>query len=66
MKLGKNNIPIKVKISGKQLTELQKHTWQMCEAFVLDRNIEKYNGTRPISLFHYTVGIWIVLLMYYG
>ena len=41
MKPGKNDIPIKVKISGRQLEELQKHTWQMCEAFGLDRKIEK-------------------------
>jgi len=51
MKPGKNDIPIKIKISGKQLEELQKHTWQMCEAFGLDRKIENYKGTRPISFY---------------
>jgi hypothetical protein len=51
MKPGKNDIPIKRKISGRQLEELQKHTWQMCEAFGLDTKIEKYKGTRPISFY---------------
>ena len=51
MKPGKSDIPIKRKISGRQLEELQKHTWQMCEAFGLDRKIENYKGTRPISFY---------------
>ncbi len=51
MKPGKNDIPINRKISGRQLEELQKHTWQMCEAFGLDRKIENYKGTRPISFY---------------
>ncbi len=51
MKPGKNDVPIKLKISGRQLKELQKHTWHMCEAFGLDTKIEKYKGTRPISLY---------------
>ncbi len=51
MKPGKNDIPIKVKISGRQLEELQKYTVDMCEAFGLDRKIENYKGTRPISFY---------------
>jgi len=51
MKPGKNDIPIKHKISGRQLEELQKHTWHMCEAFGLDTKIEKYKGSRPISFY---------------
>lgn len=51
MKPGKNDIPIKLKISGRQLEELQKHTWHMCEAYGLDTKIEKYKGTRPISFY---------------
>lgn len=53
MKPGKNDIPIERKISGRQLEELQKHTWQMCEAFGLDRKIENYNGTRSISFYRW-------------
>ena len=53
MKPGKNDIPVKRRIHGRQLEELQKHTWQMCEAFGLDRKIEKYKGTRPISFYRW-------------
>jgi hypothetical protein len=53
MKPGKNDIPVKRKISGIQLEELQKHTWQMCEAFGLDRKIDEYKGTRPISFYRW-------------
>jgi len=49
MKPRKHDVPIKLKISGRQLEELQKYTVDMCEAFGLDRKIEKYKGTRPIS-----------------
>ena len=66
MKPGKNDIPIRVKISGRQLVELQKHTWQMCEAFGLDRKIENYKGTRPISLYSWDLDciidvLWLAL-----
>ena len=53
MKPGKYDIPIKIKISGRQLKELQKHTWQMCEAFGLDRKIDKYKGSRPITFYRW-------------
>jgi hypothetical protein len=51
MKPGKNDIPIRYKISGRQLEELQKHTGAMCEAFGLDRKIDNYKGVRPISFY---------------
>jgi len=51
MKPGKKDIPLKIKIAGRQLEELQKHTWHMCEAFGLDMKIENYKGARPISLY---------------
>lgn len=51
MKPGKNDIPIKRKISGRQLEELQKHTGEMCEAFGLDKKIANYKGTRSITLY---------------
>jgi len=62
MKPGKYDIPIKVKISGRQLTELQKHTWQMCEAFGLDRKIENYKGTRLISFYSWDLDCLIDVL----
>ena len=42
MKPGRNDLPIKIKISGRQLEELQKYTWQMIEAFGLDTKIDNY------------------------
>ena len=51
MKPGKRDIPIKTKISGKQLEELQRHSWHMAEAFGLDTRIDNYKGVRPISFY---------------
>ena len=51
MKPEKNDIPVKRKISGRKLEELQKHTWHMCEAFGLDIKIKNYKGVRPISFY---------------
>lgn len=51
MKPGKNDIPIKIKISGVQLEELQKHSWHMIEAFGLDTRVDNYKGKRPISFY---------------
>jgi len=53
MKPEKNDISIKRKISGIQLAELQKHTWQMGEAFGLDGRLDEYKGTRPISFYRW-------------
>ena len=55
MKPGKSDIPIRVKISGAQLEELQKHTEHMVESFGLDTKIEKYKGVKPISLYSWDV-----------
>jgi len=55
MKPGKNDIPMRIKISGAQLEELQKHTWHMAESFGLDTKIEKYKGVKPISLYSWDV-----------
>ena len=44
-------MPYRVLITGRELEELKKHTWQMAEAFGLDRRIEMYQGKRPITLY---------------
>lgn len=62
MKPGKKDIPLKIKISGRQLEELQKHTWHMCEAFGLDNKIENYKGKRPISLYSWDLDCLIDVL----
>lgn len=38
-------------ITGEELTELQRHTWKMTEAFGLDRRVEYYRGKRPIGFY---------------
>jgi len=43
----------KMRISGEELRELKKHTDGMVEAFGLDRKIENYQGTRPITLYRW-------------
>ena len=55
MKIPKNEIPAKIKISGIQLEELQKQSFQMTEAFGLDRKIENYKGTRAITLYRWDI-----------
>ncbi len=39
----------KILIEGEELAELKKHTYSMSEAFGLDRKLESYQGTRPIT-----------------
>lgn len=51
MKPGKKDIPVKIKISGEKLYELQKYSWHMTESFGLDKKIDRYKGVRPISLY---------------
>jgi hypothetical protein len=51
MKPSKNDIPVRLRISGRQLEELQRHTGAMCEAFGLDRKVDNYKGVRPISFY---------------
>src|SRR2546423_11190862 len=43
----------RLRISGQELRELQRHTGAMAEAFGLDRKIENYKGTRPITLYRW-------------
>jgi hypothetical protein len=49
MKPGRNDVPVRIRISGRQLIELQRHTWQIIEAYGLDTKIDNYKGARPIS-----------------
>ncbi len=57
MKPGKRDIPVKIKISGRQLSELQRHTWHMIEAFGLDSKIDNVKASGQS---HFIVGTWIV------
>ncbi len=51
MKPGPKDIKLEILIFGKELSELKRHSWQMVEAFGLDRRIEKYQGKRRIGLY---------------
>src|SRR5579859_6933274 len=43
----------RLRISGDELRELKRHTGAMAEAFGLDRKIENYKGTRPLTLYRW-------------
>lgn len=62
MKPSKNDIAIKIKISGRKLDELQKHTALMCESFGLDNKIFNYKGKRPIKLYHWDLDCLLSVL----
>lgn len=51
MKPGSKDKPYRILITGRELEELQRFTWQMAESFGLDRRIENYQGKRPIGLY---------------
>ncbi|SIO39198.1 hypothetical protein SAMN05444166_4323 [Singulisphaera sp. GP187] len=53
MKPGSRDIRHKVLITGDELRELKRHSGSMAEAFGLDRKIEAYRGTRPITLYRW-------------
>jgi hypothetical protein len=55
MKPGRRDIRHKVLITGDERRELKRHTGSMAEAFGLDRKIEAYQGTRPITLYRWDV-----------
>ena len=51
MKPGSKDKKLEILIAGEELSELKRYSWQMVEAFGLDKRIEKYQGTRPIDLY---------------
>jgi hypothetical protein len=53
MKTGSRDHQHRLLIGGDELRELQRHTGSMAEAFGLDRKIENYKGTRPITLYRW-------------
>jgi hypothetical protein len=55
MKPGHRDIHHKVLITGDELRELKRHTGSMAEAFGLDRKIEAYKGTRPLTLYRWDI-----------
>lgn len=53
MKPGSKDKKIKILISGIELSELQRHTPLMTEAFGLDCRIDNYQGKRPIGFYRW-------------
>ena len=53
MKPCRGDIRHKVPITGDELRELKRHAFLIAEAFGLDRKIEAYKGTRPITLYRW-------------
>ena len=53
MKPGSRDIRHKVLITGDELRELKRHVFSMAESFGLDRKIERYKGTRLLTLFRW-------------
>ena len=53
MKPGSRDHRHRLLIGGDELRELKRHTGSMAEAFGLDRKIENYKGTRPITLYRW-------------
>ena len=53
MRLGSNDKAYKILITGPELEELKRHTWEMVDAFGLDLKIEQYKGSRPIGLYRW-------------
>ncbi|MCI5130750.1 MAG: hypothetical protein D3904_04345 [Candidatus Electrothrix sp. EH2] len=64
MKPGSRDIKLQIKISGEELSELQRHTWQMSEAFGLDTRIANYKGKRPIGLYSWDVDCLLIVIEY--
>lgn len=49
-------------ITGDELRELQRQTGSMAETFGLDRKIENYKGSRPITLYHWDLDCLIEVI----
>ena len=62
MRPRKKDVAVRYKISGLQLTELQKYTDDMCEAFGLGGRIYKYKGTRPIALYSWDLDCMLAVI----
>ena len=55
MKPGPKDKKYYIKIEGDELDELQSLTYHMAESFGLDRQIENYEGKRPIGLYRWDI-----------
>lgn len=54
--------PLLVRISGRALEELKRHTYLMGDAFGLDLRIEEHLGGRPIPLHRWDIECLLMVL----
>ncbi len=64
MKPGSKDIKLEILISGEELSELQRHSCHMVEAFGLDRRIDNYKGKRPIGLYRWNFDCILAVIEY--
>ena len=64
VKPGRRDIRHKLLITGDELRELQRHALTITEAFGLDRKIERYKGTRPLTLFRWDLDCLMDVIEY--
>jgi hypothetical protein len=64
LKPGSRDIRHKVLIDGDELVELKRHTLDFPETFGLGRKIEKYKGTRPLTLYRWDLEALMDLIDY--
>jgi hypothetical protein len=64
MKPCSGDIRHKLLITGDELRELQRHIYAMAEAFGLDRKIEAYKGTRPLTLYRWDLDCLMDVIAY--
>jgi hypothetical protein len=62
MKPGPNDVKFAVLITGDELRELKRFTFDMAEAFGLDRRIEAYSGKRPIGFYSWDVDCLLAVM----
>ncbi|MDI6730373.1 MAG: hypothetical protein QMD06_02380 [Candidatus Altarchaeum sp.] len=62
MKPESGDMKYKILITDIEIEELQKQTWQMCEAFDLDRRIDNYQGKHPIGLYRWDIECLVEVL----
>ena len=62
VKPGSNDKKLSLLIAGEELSELQRMTLMMSEAFGLDRRIENYAGKRPIGLYQWDLDCLLAVM----
>ena len=62
MRPGPNDVKLAILITGGELHELKRFTFDMVEAFGLDRRIEAYSGERPIGFYRWDLDCLLAVM----